>query len=98
MSNSCGGFVDSFTDTGVRSVLHLPLGTSLYYYMRGAGVKCGICEDTKNSKRFFLTNQLGESIIFSANYGEFVFFYVFGICGSFVEIGSMALTTAVGVW
>ena len=98
MANSCGGFVDSFTDTGVRPVLHLPLGTSLYYHTRGAAVKCGICEDTKNSKKFFLTNQLGESIIFSANYGEFVFFYVFGICGAFVEIGSMALTTALEVW
>ena len=82
MSNSCGGFVDSFTDTGVRPVLHLPLGTSLYYHTGGVGVKCGICGDTKNSKKFFLTNQLGESIIFSANYGEFVFFCFLG----FVEL------------
>ena len=52
MSNSCGGFVDSFTDTGVRSVLHLPLGTSLYYYMGVSVSNVGFVETQKIQKNF----------------------------------------------
>ena len=52
MANSCGGFVDSFTDTGVRPVLHLPLGTSLYYYLEGVGVNVGFVKTQKIQKDF----------------------------------------------
>lgn len=44
MANSCGGFVDSFTDTGVRPALHLPLGTSLYYYLGASVSNVGFVE------------------------------------------------------
>ena len=52
MSNSCGGFVDSFTDTGVRPVLHLPLGTSLYYYLGASVSNVGFVETQKIQKDF----------------------------------------------
>ena len=64
LANSCGGFVDSFTDTGVRSVLHLPLGTSLYYYMGGSVSNVGFVE-TQKIQKIFLDKSVG---------GEYNFF------------------------
>lgn len=52
MSNSYGGFVDSFTDTGVRPVLHLPLGTSLYYYTGASVSNVGFVKTQKIQKNF----------------------------------------------
>ena len=52
MSNSCDGFVDSFTDAGVRSVLHLPLGTSLYYHLGASVSNVGFVETQKIQKNF----------------------------------------------
>lgn len=56
--------MDSFTDTGVRPVLHLPLGTSLYYYL---GRRCQMWDlwSHKSDTKVFLDKSVG---------GEYNFF------------------------
>lgn len=52
----------------------------------------------KSDTKVFLDKSVGGEYNFFGQLWRVCVFYVFGICEAFVEIGSMALTIAVGIW
>lgn len=66
--------MDSFTDTGVRPVLHLPLGTSLYYYSVASVSMWDLWRHRKFKKVFLDKSVGGEYNFFGQIWREFVGF------------------------